>query len=101
MSSTTQPSGASPVTLADPEQRRGSAVIIYDGECRFCRGQVERLARWDRAGLLAFISLHDERVGRWYPDLTHDELMERCALYRRIYGHTDLAVPPAVQAERS
>ena len=32
---------------------------------------------------------------------THDELMERCALYRRIYGHTDLAVPPAVQAERS
>ncbi len=32
---------------------------------------------------------------------THDELMERCALYRRIYGHTDLAAPSAVPAERS
>jgi ATP-binding cassette subfamily B protein len=32
---------------------------------------------------------------------THDELMARCDLYRRIYGHTDLAAPPAIPAERS
>lgn len=32
---------------------------------------------------------------------THDELMERCALYRRIYGHTELAASTGASTERS
>jgi predicted DCC family thiol-disulfide oxidoreductase YuxK len=53
-------------------------VVIYDGECRFCTRQVERLARWDRSGRrLAFVSLHDPRVAERWPDLSHEMLMEQ------------------------
>jgi len=53
-------------------------VVIYDGDCRFCTGQVERLARLDGTGKrLAFISLHDPEVARRWPDLTHEMLMEQ------------------------
>lgn len=52
-------------------------VVIYDGECRFCRGQVERLKRFDSGGKLTFISLHDSRLRKRYPDLSHDELMRQ------------------------
>jgi predicted DCC family thiol-disulfide oxidoreductase YuxK len=64
-------------TLATPEQRPDADVVIYDGDCRFCTGQVERLARWDRGGRLAFISLHNPQVAERWPDLTHDMLMEQ------------------------
>ncbi len=51
-------------------------VVIFDGECVFCRDQVARLQRWggDR---LAFISIHDPRVGERYPDLDFDLLMKQ------------------------
>ncbi|MHB0959203.1 MAG: thiol-disulfide oxidoreductase DCC family protein [Pirellulaceae bacterium] len=65
------------VRLADPDERPGADVVIYDGECRFCTGQIVRLARWDRAGRLAYVSLHDPRVSQRYPDLTRDQLMEQ------------------------
>ena len=55
-------------------------VLIYDGDCRFCTAQVGRLARWDRSGRLAFVSLHDPEVGRRWPDLTHDQLMKEMVL---------------------
>ena len=62
--------------LADPQDRPQADVVIYDGQCRFCRRQVERLAKWDRQGRLAFISLHDPRVAERYPDLSHEQLMQ-------------------------
>ena len=49
-------------------------VVIYDGHCSFCRGQVERVNRWDTPGRLAYLSLHDPEVARRYPDLDHDAL---------------------------
>lgn len=52
-------------------------MVIYDGECRFCRGQVARLARWDTRGKLAFISAHDPEAARRYPDLSHEQLMQQ------------------------
>ena len=59
-------------------------VLIYDGDCRFCTGQVDRLARLDGTGKrLAFISLHDPEVARRWPDLTHDMLMEQMYLVDR------------------
>jgi predicted DCC family thiol-disulfide oxidoreductase YuxK len=62
--------------LASIEERPDADVVIFDGECNFCRAQVERLARWDGTGKrLAFLSLHDPRVAERYPDLTHDMLM--------------------------
>jgi predicted DCC family thiol-disulfide oxidoreductase YuxK len=53
-------------------------VVIYDGDCKFCTGQVQRLAWLDGAGRrLAFISLHDPEVARRWPDLTYDMLMDQ------------------------
>ena len=72
-----------PTALVDPAVRPDADLIIYDGKCRFCRAQVERLARWDRSGRLAFISLHDPRVAERFPDLSHEQLMEDMYLIDR------------------
>ena len=64
--------------LPDPDVADGTDVVIYDGECNFCKSQVRRLRWFDRFGpRLSFISLHDPRVGERYPDLSHDQLMEQ------------------------
>jgi predicted DCC family thiol-disulfide oxidoreductase YuxK len=62
-------------TLPRPEERPGAHVVIYDGECRICTGQIVRLSRFDRGGRLAYLSLHDPEVAERYPDLTHEALM--------------------------
>lgn len=64
--------------LPDPEQSPGTDVVIYDGECRFCQGQVRNLRRLDPGGnRLSFLSLHDPRVAQQYPELSHEELMDQ------------------------
>jgi predicted DCC family thiol-disulfide oxidoreductase YuxK len=63
--------------LPSPRENPQADIVIYDGHCRFCRAQVERLARWDRGGKrLAFLSLHDPEVKKRFPDLSYDQLME-------------------------
>ena len=69
--------------LPSPADRPTAEVLIYDGHCRICTAQVERLARWDRGGRLAFLSLHDPEVRRRYPDLSHDYLMTNMVLVDR------------------
>ena len=78
MTTTTQPAANAP--LPTPADRPGADVVIYDGQCKFCTGQVQRLARWDTGGRLAFLSLHDPQVAKDYPDLSYDRLMEEMAL---------------------
>ena len=63
--------------LADPREIPGADIVIYDGQCRFCTGQVQRLASWDGKQRLAYLSLHDPRAADLCPDLTHDQLMEQ------------------------
>lgn len=63
--------------LPSLDDRPRADVVIFDGECKFCQGQVARLARWDRAERLAFVSLHDPRVAERYPDLTHEQMMDQ------------------------
>ena len=64
--------------LPDPDQRSTADVVIYDGQCNFCKASVRQLKRLDCWGnRLAFISLHDERVAERYPDLSHDDLMKQ------------------------
>ena len=58
------------------DERPDADVVIFDGDCRFCTRQVMRLHRWDPKGRLAFISLHDPEVGRRFPDLSHEQLMQ-------------------------
>jgi len=64
-----------PTTLPRPDDRPGADVVIFDGECRICSAQIARLSRFDRAGQLAFLSLHDPEVAARYPDLSHEALM--------------------------
>ena len=62
--------------LPDPAERPDADVVIYDGKCNFCIGQVKNLMRFDCCGeRLSFLSLHDPRVAERYPDLSYDDLM--------------------------
>ena len=65
------------LALPTIDDRPRAAVVIYDGNCVFCRLQVARLARWDRFGKLAFLSAHDPQTPHRYPDLSHEALMEQ------------------------
>ena len=66
-----------PQSLPDPAQRPQAAVVIWDGQCKFCLSQVQRLRRFDLFGQLAYLSLHDPRVAERYPDLSHADLMNQ------------------------
>jgi predicted DCC family thiol-disulfide oxidoreductase YuxK len=65
------------MTLPTPAENPAADVVIYDGHCRFCTNQVQKLARWDAKGRLAFLSLHDPEVAKRYPRLSYDELMKQ------------------------
>ncbi len=65
-----------PAVLPSPAERPEADIVIYDGHCRFCTGQVQNLARWDSHSRLAYLSLHDPEVAKRFPDLTYDQLME-------------------------
>jgi predicted DCC family thiol-disulfide oxidoreductase YuxK len=63
------------VRLPSPAERPDADVVIYDGNCRICTAQINRLPWWDCQGKLSYLSLHDAEVAHRYPDLTHDMLM--------------------------
>ena len=44
-----------PPSLPTPDERPDADLVVYDGECSFCIRQVQRLARWDSRGRLAFV----------------------------------------------
>lgn len=77
MESTSKPNKYGVNQLPIPEQFPQADVVIFDGNCHFCQGQVARLHRFDGRNRLAFLSLHDDQVARRYPDLTHDQLMKQ------------------------
>lgn len=40
-------------------------VLIFDGDCGFCRAWVARLKRWDKASRLRFLPFQDPDAGRF------------------------------------
>lgn len=70
--------------LPRPEARPQADVVIFDGDCRICTRQINQLARWDRGGRLAYLSLHEPEVGRRYPDLTHEQMMAQMYVVDRL-----------------
>jgi predicted DCC family thiol-disulfide oxidoreductase YuxK len=58
-------------------------VVVYDGACRFCRGQVGLLRRLDLAGNLSLVSLHDPSVGHDFPELSPDRLLSEMVVVDR------------------
>lgn len=49
-------------------------TVVYDGQCRFCRGQIAMLRGLDLTHRLRFLSLHDPVVGAEFPELTPEDL---------------------------
>jgi predicted DCC family thiol-disulfide oxidoreductase YuxK len=49
-------------------------TVLYDGHCRFCRGQIGILRRLDILGRLAFTSLHEPAVATDFPEIPPEEL---------------------------
>jgi predicted DCC family thiol-disulfide oxidoreductase YuxK len=50
-------------------------TVLFDGTCRFCRGQIACLRRVDLFGRLAFTSLHDPRVASDFPEISREQLL--------------------------
>lgn len=78
--------------LADPDESPNSDIVIWDGDCRFCRKQVERLAWFDATQSLSYMSLHDPRVAERFPQLSHEQLMAQLWVIRprgQIFGGAD------------
>lgn len=69
--------------LPEPSEDSAADVVIYDGNCRFCTRQAQRLAAWDGRDRLAFLSLHDPLAADRYPDLPRDLLMEQMVVVDR------------------
>jgi len=62
--------------LPGPEDRPGTSMVIFDGNCRICTGSVRILYRLDWGKKLSFLSLHDDAISQIAPDLTHDQMMK-------------------------
>ena len=54
-------------------------VLVFDGECRFCRANTRWIRAIDR-NKIAYLSLHDQEVQERWPELTHEMLMEQIYL---------------------
>ena len=75
--------------LASPQDFPDADVVIYDGDCVFCRGQVRNLKRFDGKNRLAYLSLHDPQVSELCPNLTHEDLMKQMYVVspdKKIFG---------------
>ncbi|MBU6222009.1 MAG: DUF393 domain-containing protein [Planctomycetes bacterium] len=51
-------------------------TVLYDGQCRFCQRRVANLRRLDLGRRLEFVSLHDDRVARDFPEISRERLLE-------------------------
>ncbi|TWT47505.1 thiol-disulfide oxidoreductase DCC family protein [Botrimarina hoheduenensis] len=85
---------ASPPALPPPD----TDVVLYDGECAFCRARMEQLRWFDRPLLglrghrLAYLSLHAVEVATLYPQVPHQRLLEEMVVVDpqgRIHGGAD------------
>jgi predicted DCC family thiol-disulfide oxidoreductase YuxK len=65
--------------LPCPADRPHADVVLYDGHCRICRSQVEKLPWWDNCDRLAYLSLHDPEVARRWPEMAPES-----PLYQRL-----------------
>jgi lipase maturation factor 1 len=51
-------------------------VLLYDGECGFCREWVHRLQRWDRGSAIEYVPSQQRGTVLWLPALS-DEALNR------------------------
>ena len=64
-------------------------VLIYDGECRFCSANAERIRKWDKKNIFSFVSLHDPEVKEKWPELDQSVLTNNiciCSEDKKYFG---------------
>ena len=66
-----------PEDLPTPAQCPDADIVIFDGKCVFCTGQVRNLLKLDGKRRLTFMSLHDPEVQHKFPDLSYDQMMKQ------------------------
>jgi len=49
-------------------------VLLFDGECAFCRDWVERLQRLDPSGIIMCLPSAERHTLKWLPSLTDGDL---------------------------
>lgn len=76
----TQPAPEPTHGLPSPRDFPKADVVIFDGNCNFCIGQVKNVRRFDGKNRVSFISLHDNFVAENFPDLTYDQMMSQIYL---------------------
>jgi len=70
-------------SFPSPAGRPDETVLVFDGQCGFCRANMRRVLRWDGGRRIRFLSLHDPVVYERYPDLRFEDLMEQMVLIDR------------------
>ena len=66
-------------------------LVLYDGKCRFCQGQVKLLRRLDRGRRLSYLSLHDADAKNCVADIPPEDVMREMYVVtdRNRYGGID------------
>lgn len=59
-------------------------TVLFDGQCRFCRGQIALLRRLDWAEVLQFTSLHDPSVSRDFPEIPLEDMLAEMIVVDRV-----------------
>jgi predicted DCC family thiol-disulfide oxidoreductase YuxK len=62
---------------------RDRAVLLYDGDCRFCRYSLERVLAWDRYSRLRPLALQDPEAERLLAQLDAQARMDSWHLVER------------------
>jgi predicted DCC family thiol-disulfide oxidoreductase YuxK len=65
------------VEQSPPGVQMPQDVVLFDGQCNFCRQQISHLRRLDGRNRLRYVSLHDPWVAKTFPDLSYEQLMEQ------------------------
>jgi predicted DCC family thiol-disulfide oxidoreductase YuxK len=74
---------------------RGEYVVLYDGQCRFCTGQMQNLLRLARPGAVRAVDFQAPGALDHFPSLSHDACMQAMHLVTpdgRIYRGFEAAV---------
>ncbi|MEM8866082.1 MAG: DUF393 domain-containing protein [Planctomycetota bacterium] len=69
--------------LPSPAERPEADIVLYDGQCNFCRASVTKLVWWDCQDKLAYLSLHEPEVAERWPDVSLDRLHEEMCIVER------------------
>jgi predicted DCC family thiol-disulfide oxidoreductase YuxK len=48
-------------------------IVVYDGDCSFCRSQVERMKRFDPTGRLEYLPRQTAGLEQRFPKLAHPD----------------------------